>query len=153
MKKKYDFLKIIITESGGDFMKKSVWAVTAVIFLLTACDTAISSDDSSGSSETTETSYSSGSSSTGPQSVEITDSDETSCESVSYSQSGANVFEISASTSQLTITGLSSGKTIYMTNTNPTATTISSAYTRYVSSASGISLSTGDRTSSSTSST
>ena len=152
MKKKYDFLKIIITESGGDFMKKSVWAVTAAIFLLTACDTAISSDDSSGSSGTTETSYSSGSSSTGSQSVEITDSDETSCESVSYSQSGANVFEISASTSQLTITGLSSGKTIYMTNTNPTATTISSAYTRYVSSASGISLSTGDSTSSSTSS-
>ena len=66
--------------------------------------------------------------------------------------SSNNTASLSTATSSLTITG-ANGKTLYMMKTNPTETRISRNYTRYVSSASGISLDTGDVTATTTSGT
>lgn len=66
-------------------------------------------------------------------------------ESASYSSSvSPNIIEVSPATASLTISGLSSGKTVWMTKTNPSKNVISSSYTRYVSSVSGLTTSSGN---------
>ena len=142
-------------------MKKTIFAISTAIFLLTACDNQIAStesDSSSSSSSGTSTTWKSGNSgttlsgtSTSGTSTSGTTTTSSSSTTVTYSED-SNIFEISSSVSSVTIEGLSSGKTIYLTKTNPTSSAISSSYTRYVTGASGISLSSGDITSSSSSS-
>lgn len=147
-------------------MKKTIFAISTAIFLLTACDNQIAStesDSSSSSSSGTSTTWKSGNSgttlsgtsssgtSTSGTSTFGTTTTSSSSTTVTYSED-SNIFEISSSVSSVTIEGLSSGKTIYLTKTNPTSSAISSSYTRYVTGASGISLSSGDITSSSSSS-
>ena len=147
-------------------MKKTIFAISTAIFLLTACDNQIAStesDSSSCSSSGTSTTWKSGNSgttlsgtsssgtSTSGTSTSGTTTTSSSSTTVTYSED-SNIFEISSSVSSVTIEGLSSGKTIYLTKTNPTSSAISSSYTRYVTGASGISLSSGDITSSSSSS-
>ncbi|WP_294430474.1 hypothetical protein [uncultured Treponema sp.] len=69
-----------------------------------------------------------------------------------YSASASpNIIEVSPTTAQISISGLSSGKTIWMTKTNPTKTGISAKYTRAVSSVSGLTTATGNATASSSS--
>ena len=147
-------------------MKKTIFAISTAIFLLTACDNQIAStesDSSSSSSSGTSTTWKSGNSgttlsgtsssgtNTSGTSTFGTTTTSSSSTTVTYSED-SNIFEISSSVSSVTIEGLSSGKTIYLTKTNPTSSAISSSYTRYVTGASGISLSSGDITSSSSSS-
>ncbi|MBR1537199.1 MAG: hypothetical protein IJ630_09695 [Treponema sp.] len=131
-------------------MKKTFFLIVSSLFILTACDNSIASSGSVSSNTTTSsaTSTSSGIKSTGSSAT----SSASEASSLTYKSGSTNIFEISSSTSSVTISGLSSGKTIYFTKTNPTSTTISSSFTRYVSSATGISLSSGDSSSSSTSS-
>ncbi|WP_407425417.1 hypothetical protein [Treponema sp.] len=120
-------------------MKKSFFLIIFVIFSLTAC-TNISESTSSSSAS------SSISESTKTTSLETA----TETETLEYSSSSSpNVFEIDNSVARVTISSLSTGKIIYLSKTNPTSSEISSSYTRCVSSASGISLSEGDTTSSS----
>ena len=52
-----------------------------------------------------------------------------------------NIIEVSPTKASLTISGLPLGKTIWLTKTNPTENIISSNYTRYVDSATGLELS------------
>lgn len=142
-------------------MKKTIFAISTAIFLLTACDNQIAStesDSSSSSSSGTSTTWKSGNSgttssgtSTSGTSTSGTTTTSSSSTTVTYSED-SNIFEISSSVSSVTIEGLSSGKTIYLTKTNPTSSAISSSYTRYVTGASGISVSSGDITSSGSSS-
>ena len=138
-------------------MKKRIFALITAIFLLTACDNQIASSDSdtsssstSGTSTTTWKNGSSGTGSSGTSSGTGTSSSTTTTTATSsgsatftYSED-TNIFEVDSSVSSVTIEGLSSGKTIYLTKTNPTSSAISSSYTRYVTGASGISLSSGD---------
>ena len=60
------------------------------------------------------------------------------------SSSSPNIFEVSPTTATITIGGLSSGKTVWMSKTNPTKTKIDSSYIRYVNTASGILLESGN---------
>jgi len=69
----------------------------------------------------------------------------------SYSSSSLpNIIEVPARTATVKISNLPSGKTLWLSKTNPTETLISSKYTRYVNSGSGISLETGNVSESST---
>ena len=108
---------------------------------LTACtnDLASTSTDSSSSG----TSYSSST---------TTLTTTTASEEASWSYASSNpVYEVSADTLSLTISGLSAGQTVYLTKTNPTSSTLNSSYTQYVSSASNLSLYTNSSSSSSSS--
>ncbi|MBQ9622309.1 MAG: hypothetical protein IJR39_03075 [Treponema sp.] len=60
------------------------------------------------------------------------------------SSSSPNIFEVSPTTATITIGGLSSGKTVWMSKTNPTQSKIDSSYIRYVNTASGILLESGN---------
>ncbi|WP_296328284.1 hypothetical protein [uncultured Treponema sp.] len=143
-------------------MKKTIFALIPAVFLLMSCDNQIASTeaDSSGSSSgTSTTTWKSGTSgtstSTGTSTSETSTSGTGSSSSSGTTTTSSNaatftysedskIFEISSSLSSVTIAGLSSGKTLYLTKTNPTSTAISSSYTRYISSATGLSLSNGD---------
>ncbi|MCR5605746.1 MAG: hypothetical protein K6F69_02875 [Treponema sp.] len=62
-------------------------------------------------------------------------------ESDSWSYDSASpVYELSSSTKSLTISGLPAGKTLYLTKTNPTSSSIESSAVRYVSSATNVEL-------------
>ena len=126
-------------------MKRRIFFILILTMILTAC-----SDIASDSTENSSSSQSSGTSTTSSGKTSATTTTASSESSASYrASSSPNVFEVDSSTSSLTISGLSSGKTLYLAKTNPTSTAISSSYTRSVSSASGISLSNGDSSSNS----
>lgn len=75
----------------------------------------------------------------------------TATESVNASYSASSsptIIEVSPKTAQITISGLSANKTLWMTKTNPTEKEISAGYTRAVSSGTNISLANGNITSS-----
>ncbi len=98
------------------------------------------------------TSTNSSSSGTSYSSSTTTLTTTTASEEASWSYSSSNpVYEVSADTLSLTISGLSAGQTVYLTKTNPTSSTLNSSYTQYVSSASNLSLYTNSSSSSSSS--
>ena len=71
----------------------------------------------------------------------------TATESVNASYSASSsptIIEVSPKTAQITISGLSANKTLWMTKTNPTEKEISAGYTRAVSSGTNISLANGN---------
>lgn len=156
-------------------MRKSIKKylyVTAVVFLFSACaDSAVeensSSSDASGGSTATATATSSSGSSSGSSSSSSSSSSSgsgssssssgisstSSLETLSEAYSASSpIFEIDSSVGILELSGLSSGQSVYMIKTNPSSTAISASYTRYVSSAEGISLSSGNVPSTSSSS-
>ena len=135
-------------------MKNNLLMVSAFVLfsLFVACSDISESSASSQTTETSDnaTSSSVGTSATGTSGTATTNSLSASegTQSETYS---SDTIEVSSSTKTLTISGLSSGQSIYMVRTNPTASAISSGYTRYVSAASGLTTSAGTVTSSSSS--
>lgn len=112
---------ILQLKNNGVSMKKITLAlIPAVALAFVGCD--LFGDDSSSSFFAS-------------QSGELVNATET--ESESYASQ--KIIEVDSSTAQLTITGLPSGKKIWMTKTNPTKTTISARYTRSVDSMVGAS--------------
>ncbi|MBP5284059.1 MAG: hypothetical protein J6Y93_05285, partial [Treponema sp.] len=88
----------------------------------------------------------SSSASKGTASVSITSASETAY--FEYTDdSTPDVFEITSDTASAVISGLSAGKTIYLTKTNPTSSVISASAFGCIPSASGLSLSSGDSSS------
>ncbi|MBQ4377707.1 MAG: hypothetical protein II821_00710 [Treponema sp.] len=136
-------------------MKKTIFLIITLVFIFTACDNQISTSESESSGSTTSTSGNGAN--TGKTSGTSTSSSGTTTTASSGTSEtftvtdSANIFEVSSSTASVTLEGLTSGQTIYLTKTNPTDTAISSSYTRYITGGTGISLSSGD-TSSTTSS-
>ena len=141
-------------------MKKTIIFTMITVLTLSACDNSVSSiesssaDSSSGTTSATGTEKTSGSSQKGSSSSSGTITSSSESESFTYSaDEGTNIFEISSEISSVTISGLSSGKNIFLTKTNPSSSTISAGSTRTVASATGITLSSGDSISSDSSST
>ena len=140
-----------------------IFAIGFVLLVLAGC-TEISSDANSSTSSASNGGSSSGSSSSfptpgsssssGTSSSGSTSSSSTSTasgtQSAAYSaDSSPNVIEVSSDTSELTISGLTSGQKIYLAKTNPTSSTISASYSRYITDATGMSLNTASSSSSS----
>src|SRR5574344_910369 len=113
----------------SSFVFRAVCTVGALLFgasfLFTGC-TEISDSDSS--SATTENSTTTGTS-TGTSTGTTTASDSS---SGSY-PSASPVYEIDSDVSSVSLSGLTSGQTIYLAKTNAGSTSISSSYARYVS--------------------
>ena len=132
-------------------MKRTIFLISITVLFLTACTNISSDETTSSESESTTTGKTSDSSA----SDSSTEASSSSSSSVNYTvtEAAQSVFEISSATSSVTISGLSAGRTLYLTKTNPTSATISSSYTKYVTGATGISLSNGDSSSSSSSGT
>ena len=120
---------------------------------------AASDDSSSGSSSASSSSGSGttktgGTSSSGGTTTTTTTTSASTATEVTYTASESPfIIEVDSSTSELAISGLPTGTALYMLRTNPTASTISSSYTRSLSSASGVNTSSGTVSASSTTST
>ena len=95
-------------------------------------------------------SASSSSSSDGNSSAQTTSTTSaTKTQTATYSSSSnPNVIKLDYTTKTLTISGVPTGAEIYLAKTNPTSTKVASTYSRYITSASGISLNKATSTSS-----
>lgn len=118
----------------------------AAAFLFSGCtEIADSSSSSSSASNSTITEGSTGTTTSGTTTTASTSA------SWAYSSSSP-VFEVDSDVSSVSVSGLTSGQTIYLARTNVSSTTIGSSYARYVSAAANVTLSSGDSSSSSSTS-
>lgn len=117
-------------------MKKLVVSVLAIAFFsLSSCNNIM--DQVQEGQTGTQTSTQTGTDKSG-QLIEAT---KTSSVKYQHDDDKPNIIEVSSDTSKLEISGLKTGQKIWLSRTNPTNKSISSIYTRYVESASNITLS------------
>ncbi|MBB5224986.1 hypothetical protein [Treponema ruminis] len=117
-------------------MKKLLVSVLAIAFFsLSSCNNIM--DQVQEGQTGTQTSTQTGTDKSG-QLIEAT---KTSSVKYQHDDDKPNIIEVSSDTSKLEISGLKTGQKIWLSRTNPTNKSISSIYTRYVDSASNITLS------------